>query len=234
MTTELTVAQALVRFLAAQHDRARRTCGRGSSPGALGIFGHGNVAGLGQALQQYPELLPFHAGPQRAGDGPHRRRLRPPAQPAGRPWPAPRRSDRGRPTWSRGRRWRPSTACPYCCCPATRSPPATRTRCFSSSRSPHDATVSVNDCFRPVSRFYERIERPEQLIPAALEAMRVLTDPAETGAVTLALPEDVQTEAFDWPDAFLGQRVVDRVSPAAGRRGPAPSCRSWSERRTGP
>src|SRR5690349_22917435 len=81
---------------------------------------------------------------------------------------------------------------------------------------PHDATVSVNDCLRPVSRFYERVERPEQLIPAALEAMRVLTDPAETGAVTLALPEDVQAEAFEVPEAFLAPRVwtVDRRPPA--------------------
>jgi 3D-(3,5/4)-trihydroxycyclohexane-1,2-dione acylhydrolase (decyclizing) len=81
---------------------------------------------------------------------------------------------------------------------------------------PHDATVSVNDCLRPVSRFYERVERPEQLIPAALEAMRVLTDPAETGAVTLALPEDVQAEAFDVPTAFLEPRLwtVYRQPPA--------------------
>ena len=81
---------------------------------------------------------------------------------------------------------------------------------------PHDATVSVNDCFRPVSRYYERVERPEQLIPAALEAMRVLTDPAETGAVTLAMPEDVQAEAFEVPDAFLEPRVwtVYRQPPA--------------------
>ena len=81
---------------------------------------------------------------------------------------------------------------------------------------PHDATVSVNDCFRPVSRFYERVERPEQLIPAALEAMRVLTDPAETGAVTLAMPEDVQAEAFEVPDEFLEPRVwtIYRQPPA--------------------
>src|SRR5262249_19680790 len=81
---------------------------------------------------------------------------------------------------------------------------------------PWDSTVSVNDCFRPVSRYYERVERPEQLIPAALEAMRVLTDPAETGAVTLAMPEDVQAEAFDVPDEFLEPRVwtVYRQPPA--------------------
>ena len=71
----------------------------------------------------------------------------------------------------------------------------------------HDATVSVNDCLRPVSRFYERVERAEQLIPAALEAMRVLTDPGETGAVTLALPEDVQAEAYDLPEQLFAERV---------------------------
>src|SRR3954471_20987801 len=82
--------------------------------------------------------------------------------------------------------------------------------------APHDATLSVNDCFKPVSRFFARIERPEQLVPSALEAMRVLTDPAETGAVTLALPEDVQAEAFDFPEAFLAPRVwtVWRQPPA--------------------
>jgi 3D-(3,5/4)-trihydroxycyclohexane-1,2-dione acylhydrolase (decyclizing) len=82
--------------------------------------------------------------------------------------------------------------------------------------SPHDATLSVNDCFRPVSRFFDRVERPEQLVSAALEAMRVLTDPAETGAATLALPEDVQTEAVEVPKAFLEPRVwtVYRRPPA--------------------
>jgi 3D-(3,5/4)-trihydroxycyclohexane-1,2-dione acylhydrolase (decyclizing) len=81
---------------------------------------------------------------------------------------------------------------------------------------PHDGTLSVNDCFRPVSRYFDRIERPEQLVGAALAALRVLTDPAETGAVTLALPEDVQTEALDVPEAFLEPRVwtVYRRPPA--------------------
>src|SRR5690606_4084357 len=66
--------------------------------------------------------------------------------------------------------------------------------------------VSVNDAFRPVSRYFDRISRPEQLIPAALQAMRVLTDPAETGAVTLSLPQDVQAEAYDWPLEFFRER----------------------------
>ena len=84
--------------------------------------------------------------------------------------------------------------------------------------APHDAILTANDAFKPVSRFFDRITRPEQLLPSLLEAMRVLTDPAETGAVTLALPEDVQTEAFEVPDAFLEERVwtVWRRPPAAG------------------
>jgi 3D-(3,5/4)-trihydroxycyclohexane-1,2-dione acylhydrolase (decyclizing) len=83
--------------------------------------------------------------------------------------------------------------------------------------------VSVNDCFRPVSRFFARVERPEQLIDAALGAMRVLTDPAETGAVTLALPEDVQAEAFEVPEAFLEPRVwtIYRRPPAPDALGRA-------------
>ena len=65
--------------------------------------------------------------------------------------------------------------------------------------APHDGDLSVNDCFRPVSRYWDRVSRPEQLVPAALAAMRVLTNQAETGAVTLALPQDVQTEVYDFP-----------------------------------
>ena len=82
--------------------------------------------------------------------------------------------------------------------------------------APHDATVSVNDCFRPVCRYFDRITRPEQLVDAALAAMRVLTDPAETGAVCLALPEDVQTEVVEVPDAFLEERTwtIYRRPPA--------------------
>ena len=72
---------------------------------------------------------------------------------------------------------------------------------------PSAGDVSVNDCFRPVSRYFDRISRPEQVIPAALAAMRVLTSPAETGAVTLAFPQDVQAEAFDYPEELFAERV---------------------------
>src|SRR6185295_12093190 len=80
--------------------------------------------------------------------------------------------------------------------------------------APSAGDVSVNDCFRPVSRYFDRVSRPEQVIPAALAAMRVLTSPAETGAVTLAFPQDVQAEAFDYPEEFLADRAWHVPRPA--------------------
>ena len=74
-----------------------------------------------------------------------------------------------------------------------------------------DGTVSVNDCFRPVSRYFDRIARPEQLLPALQRAMSVLTDPAECGPVTLAMCQDVQTEAFDWPETAFAEESGRRV-----------------------
>ena len=210
----LTVAQALVRFLAAQHVQRDGVRGRFFA-GCLGIFGHGNVAGLGQALSQYPDRLPYH----------------------------PARNEQSMvhvaSAFARQRNRLATFACTSSVGPGatnmvTGAALATVNRLpvlllpgdTFATRGPHpvlqqlemsaDATVSVNDCFRPVSRFYERVERPEQLFEAALSAMRVLADPAETGAVTLALPEDVQTEAFDVPASFLEDRVwtIYRQPPA--------------------
>jgi len=84
--------------------------------------------------------------------------------------------------------------------------------------TPYSGDLSVNDCFRPLSRYWDRVDRPEQLIPAAPAAMRVLTRQAETGAVTLALPQDVQAEAYDFPEEFLRRRVwsIGRPLPDAG------------------
>ena len=102
----------------------------------------------------------------------------------------------------------------------------------AAAGAPARRDVSVNDCLRPVSRFFDRIERPEQLVPAALEAMRVLTDPAETGAVTLALPEDVQTEALDSPTRS-SSGGCGRSSAAAGPRGSRAGRRADPRRATG-
>ncbi len=214
MATELTVAQALVRFLAAQEierdgQRSRFVAG------CFGIFGHGNVAGLGQALQQYSGLLPFHPARNEqamvhiaSGYARQRNRLG--------TFACTSSVGPGATNMVTGAALATVNRLPVLLLPgdtfATRAPHPV----LQQLEMPHDATVSVNDCFRPVSRFYERIERPEQLLAAALEAMRVLTDPADTGAVTLALPEDVQTEAFSWPDEFLDERVwtVYRQPPA--------------------
>jgi 3D-(3,5/4)-trihydroxycyclohexane-1,2-dione acylhydrolase (decyclizing) len=210
----LTVAQALVRFLAAQQTERDGRRER-LIAGCYGIFGHGNVAGLGQALHQHRDLLPYHPARNEqgmvhiaAGYARQKNRLS--------TFACTTSVGPGATNMVTGAALATINRLPVLLLPgdtfATRTPHPV----LQMLEVPHDATVSVNDCFRPVSRFYERVERPEQLIPAALEAMRVLTDPAETGAVTLALPEDVQTEAFEVPDAFLGPRVwtIYRQPPA--------------------
>src|ERR671924_958005 len=211
---KLTVAQALIRFLAAQHverDGERRRF----FAGCLGIFGHGNVAGIGQALQQHADLLRYVPARNEqamvhvaSGYARQHNRLG--------PFACTSSVGPGATNMVTGAALATINRLPVLLLPgdtfATRTPHPV----LQQLEVPHDATVSVNDCFRPVSRFYERIERPEQLIPAALEAVRVLTDPADTGAVTLALPEDVQAEAFEVPDAFLAPRVwtIYRQPPA--------------------
>jgi 3D-(3,5/4)-trihydroxycyclohexane-1,2-dione acylhydrolase (decyclizing) len=210
----LTVAQALVRFLSAQHVERDGTRSRFFA-GCFGIFGHGNVAGIGQALHQYRKLLPFHPARNEqgmvhiaAGYARQRNRLG--------TFACTSSVGPGATNMVTGAALATINRLPVLLLPgdtfATRTPHPV----LQQLEVAHDATASVNDCLRPVSRFYERVERPEQLIGAALEALRVLTDPAETGAVTLALPEDVQTEAFEVPAEFLEQRVwkIYRQPPA--------------------
>ena len=211
----LTVAQALVRFLAAQHverDGQRRRF----FAGCLGIFGHGNVAGLGQALQQHHDLLPYHPARNEqamvhlaAGYARQLNRLG--------AFACTSSVGPGATNMVTGAALATINRLPVLLLPgdtfATRTPHPV----LQQLEAPHDATVSVNDCFRPVCRYFDRISRPEQVVDAALAAMRVLTDPAETGAVCLALPEDVQTEVVEVPDAFLEERTwtVYRRPPAA-------------------
>ena len=213
-TVRLTVAQALVRFLAVQHverDGVRRPF----FAGCLGIFGHGNVAGLGQALREHEDRFPY----------------------------LPARNEQAMVHLAAGFARQSNRLSTYACTTSV-GPGATNLVTGAAlatinrlpvlllpgdtfaSRGPHpvlqqleaahDATISVNDSLRPVCRYFDRIMRPEQLVDAALSALRVLTDPAETGAVCLALPEDVQTEAFDFPAAFLDERTwtIHRRPPA--------------------
>lgn len=213
-TIRLTTAQALVRFLAAQ-EIERDSHRRRFFAGCFGIFGHGNVAGVGQALQQYGDALPFHPARNEqamvhvaAGYARQCNRLG--------TFACTTSVGPGATNMVTGAAAATINRLPVLLLPgdtfATRTPHPV----LQMLEVPHDATVSVNDCFRPVSRFFERVERPEQLVPAALEAMRILTDPAETGAVTLALPQDVQTEAYAFPEAFVEPRTwtVYRQPPA--------------------
>jgi 3D-(3,5/4)-trihydroxycyclohexane-1,2-dione acylhydrolase (decyclizing) len=210
----LTVAQALVRFLAAQHVE-RDGEAQPFFAGCFGIFGHGNVAGMGQALKQHADLLPYHQARNEqamvhiaAGYARQLNRLG--------TFACTTSVGPGATNMVTGAALATINRLPVLLLPgdtfATRLPHPV----LQQLEAPHDASLSVNDCLRPVSRFFERVERPEQLVPAALEAMRVLTDQAETGAVTLALPEDVQTEAFAVPEAFLAPRTwtIYRQPPA--------------------
>ena len=210
----LTVAQALVRFLAVQQiERDGRR--QRFFAGCLGIFGHGNVAGLGQALQQHHDLLPYLPARNEqamvhraAGYARQRNRLG--------AYACTSSVGPGATNMITGAALATVNRLPVLLLPgdtfATRTPHPVLQQLELS----HDATVSVNDCFRPVCRYFDRINRPEQLIDSALAALRVLTDPAETGAVCLALPEDVQTEIVEVPDAFLEERTwtVYRRPPA--------------------
>jgi len=211
---QLTVAQALVRFLATQHIE-RDGCRTRLFAGCLGIFGHGNLSGLGQALHQHRDLLRYiparnEQGMVHLAVGYARQRNRLGI------YACTSSVGPGATNMVTGAALATVNRLPVLLLPgdtfATRYPHPV----LQQLELPHDAGVSVNDCLRPVSRFYARVERPEQLVPAALEAMRVLTDPADCGAVTIALPEDVQTEALHVPDAFLAHRTwtVSRQPPS--------------------
>jgi 3D-(3,5/4)-trihydroxycyclohexane-1,2-dione acylhydrolase (decyclizing) len=210
----LTVAQALVRFLGAQEVQRDGRRDRFFA-GCFGIFGHGNVAGLGQALQQHPEALPYHPARNEqamvhAAVGYARQRNRLAA------WACTSSVGPGATNMVTGAALATVNRLPVLLLPGDTFANRVPHPVLQQLEATYDGTLSVNDCLRPVSRYFDRISRPEQLVPAALEAMRVLTDPAETGAVTLALPEDVQTEVVEVPGAFLEPRVwtIYRQPPA--------------------
>ncbi|MFD4598122.1 3D-(3,5/4)-trihydroxycyclohexane-1,2-dione acylhydrolase (decyclizing) [Streptomyces sp. NPDC058464] len=213
MTIRLTVAQALVRFLAVQF--TERDGERRRLIGATwGIFGHGNVAGLGQALVEYADEMPYHQGRNEqamvhaaVGYARQSNRL---ATHAVTTSIGP-----GATNLVTGAALATVNHLPVLLLPGDVFATRPADPVLQQLEVPYAADVSVNDCLRPVSRFFDRINRPEQLIPSALAAMRVLTDPVETGAVTLALPQDVQAEAYDWPEEFFAERVWTVRRPGA-------------------
>jgi 3D-(3,5/4)-trihydroxycyclohexane-1,2-dione acylhydrolase (decyclizing) len=214
-TVRLTMAQALVRFLANQHVE-RDGMEQRFFAGCFGIFGHGNVAGVGQALQQYADDLTYYQARNEqamvhaaAAFARQKNRLQTLACTSS--------IGPGATNMVTGAALATINRLPVLLLPgdvfASRVPDPV----LQKLEAPNDGDLSVNDSLRAVSRYWDRINRPEQLIPAALAAMRVLTNPAETGAVTLALPQDAQAEAQDYPQGFFEKRVwrVGRPLPEA-------------------
>ena len=221
----LTVGQALIRFLAVQfseRDGERQRL----IAGTLGIFGHGNVAGVGQALLESeltdPETMPYvlvrneqamvHTATAFART---RNRLQTYACTAS--------VGPGSTNMVTGAALATVNRLPVLLLPSDTFATRVSAPVLQELESFTAGDINVNDAFRPVSKYFDRIHRPEQLPSALLNAMRVLTDPVETGAVTLALPQDVQAESYDWPDELFAERTwhVGRPLPEASVLGEA-------------
>lgn len=214
MTTQrMTMAQALVRFLNQQYVEIDGE----EQPfieGMLTIFGHGNVLGIGQALEEEPGHLRVHQGCNEQGMAhiatgfakQHRRQ---------RIYSVTSSVGPGAANMVTAAATATANRIPLLLLPgdiyASRQPDPV----LQQIEQYHDLSISTNDCFRPVSRYWDRINRPEQLMSAMLSAMRVLTNPADTGAVTICLPQDVQGEAWDYPQSFFERRVhhIERRPP---------------------
>src|SRR5918997_2862790 len=212
----LTTAQALVRFLTNQYVE-RDGVEHHFFQGCFGIFGHGNIAGVGQALQQYADEFTYYQARNEQGMV-HVASAYTRTKNRLSTFACTSSIGPGATNMTTGAALATINRLPVLLLPgdvfASRGPDPV----LQQLEAPHDGTLSVNDCFRPVSRYWDRVVRPEQVMPAALAAMRVLTNQAETGAVTLALPQDVQTEAFDYPETFFEKRVWHdgRPIPDAG------------------
>jgi 3D-(3,5/4)-trihydroxycyclohexane-1,2-dione acylhydrolase (decyclizing) len=216
-TVRLTVGQAIVRFLTAQRSE-RDGVEHRLVEGVFGIFGHGNVAGIGQALLEAelndPGALPYHQARNEqgmvhaaAGFARMRNRLSTLACTSS--------VGPGATNMVTGAALATVNRLPVLLLPGDTFATRATSPVLQELEDPRSYDVSVNDALRPVSRFFDRINRPEQLPASLLAAMRVLVDPAETGAVTLALPQDVQAEAFDWPAELFAPRVWHVARPVA-------------------
>jgi 3D-(3,5/4)-trihydroxycyclohexane-1,2-dione acylhydrolase (decyclizing) len=212
----LTVGQAIVRFLEAQYVE-RDGVENAFFAGCWGIFGHGNVAGVGQALLEReasgePSHLRYFQGRNEqamvhasVGYARQRDRLAAMAVTAS--------VGPGATNMVTGAALATINRLPVLLLPGDTFATRVANPVLQELEDPADGDISVNDVFRPVSAYFDRIHRPEQLAPALLNAMRVLTDPAATGAVTLALPQDVQAEAWNWPDELFAHRVWHIARP---------------------
>ncbi len=211
-TQKMSVAQAIITFLGNQYTvdtigdetfRARTV------PGIFGIFGHGNVAGMGQALRQYqeqdPELMPYYQGRneqaqvhQAVGYARHTRRRQ--------TFAVTTSIGPGSSNMVTGAALATTNRLPALLFPSDQFATRTPDPVLQQLERFDAGDITVNDVFRPVSRYFDRVQRPEQVLSAMLNGMRVLTDPVDTGAVTIALPQDVQAEVLDVPEEFLAPR----------------------------
>ena len=203
-TERLTMAQAIVRFLKNQYSE-RDGVEQPFFGGCFGIFGHGNVAGMGQALQQYPDFRYFQTRNEQAmvhtaaAYAKHSNRMRTLACTSS--------IGPGATNMVTGAATATINRLPVLLLPGDIFARRNVAPVLQQLESEQSQDISVNDCFKPVSRYWDRINRPDQLITSLIEATRVLTSPADTGAVTLSIPQDVQTEAFDYPSALFEKRV---------------------------
>src|SRR6202043_3915929 len=203
-TRYMTMAQAVIAFLKNQYvERDGRE--QPFFAGCFGIFGHGNIGGIGQALQQMPEFRYYQARNEQAmvhaatAFAKTRNRLQ--------TFVCTSSIGPGAKNMVTGAATATINRLPVLLLPGDIFARRNVAPVLQQLESDHPQDISVNDCFKPVSRYWDRITRPEQLLTSLPEAMRVLTSPAETGAVTLALPQDVQTEAYAYPAPFFHRRV---------------------------
>src|ERR1700719_3025803 len=200
----MTMAQAVISFLKNQYvERDGRE--QPFFAGCFGIFGHGNIAGIGQALQQMPEFRYYQARNEQAmvhaatAYAKVKNRLQILA--------CTTSIGPGATNMVTGAALATINRLPVLLLPGDIFARRNVSPVLQQLESPASQDISVNDCFKPISRYWDRIQRPEQILTALPEAMRVLTSPENTGAVTLSLPQDVQTESFDFPQDFLEKRV---------------------------
>ena len=211
-TTQLTMAQAIIKFLKAQYVE-RDGIETQFFSGCFGIFGHGNVAGIGQALQQNPDFRYYQTRNEQAmvhtaaAFAKVSRRLR--------TFACTTSIGPGATNMITGAATATINRLPVLLLPGDIFARRNVAPVLQQLETAYTQDISANDCFKPVSRYWDRINRPEQAIPALMEAMRVLTSQADTGAVTLALPQDIQAEAFDYPTALFEKRIwsIPRLRP---------------------
>jgi 3D-(3,5/4)-trihydroxycyclohexane-1,2-dione acylhydrolase (decyclizing) len=215
-TRHLTTAQALIQFLANQYVERDGRENRFFA-GVFGIFGHGNVAGVGQALQEAGDRLRYYQARNEqamvhmaAGYAKMRDRLS--------TFACTSSIGPGATNMVTGAAGATINRLPVLLLPGDIFSTRTVAPVLQQLESPWSQDLSVNDAFRPVSRYWDRINRPEQLVTSLMEAMRILTNQAETGAVTLALPQDVQAEAWDFPERLFQKRVWTIPRPVPDER----------------